>query len=161
MPWPCPLVPGGLRRPPLQGACPPPGSPPQLALPQDRVCSKSEQQQVQALIPDNEARGRAPSSQGLVPESTPRRAGLPALTVRPPAGRSRPRARHPLTPPPDTAAALTLQLHDLHPLSPNILANELQALLFQTLLQDWIHLRTREEEVGRPLGFLCFQRRSG
>lgn len=36
---------------------------------------------------------------------------------------------------------MILQLHDLHPLSPNILANELQALLFQTLLQDWIHLK--------------------
>lgn len=55
-----------------------------------------------------------------------------------------------------TAQIITFQLHNFHSLSSNILANKLQALLFQTLFQDWIHLL--KHEFCWPLGLLCFQR---
>lgn len=55
-----------------------------------------------------------------------------------------------------TTHTVTFQLHNLHPLAFNILANKLQALLFQALFQDWIHLVGQKNSLCWPLhSFLC------
>lgn len=48
------------------------------------------------------------------------------------------------------AQGITFQLHNLHSLSFNILANELQALLFQTLLEHWVYLVNHKKSQCWP-----------